>query len=86
MITDVAKKAVHDKLESQIKTAQAKLDTLKARAETATTFVLRDGEEGYRESCKPKADLCFSGGVRCNYRVPVAYIASATGRGTWDES
>jgi multidrug resistance efflux pump len=31
----VAKKVVHDKLESQIKTAQATLDTLKARAETA---------------------------------------------------
>lgn len=37
MTTDVnlAKQAIHDKLESQIKTAEAKLDTLKARAETA---------------------------------------------------
>jgi multidrug resistance efflux pump len=35
MRTDVAKKVVHDKLASQIKTAQATLDTLKARAETA---------------------------------------------------
>jgi multidrug resistance efflux pump len=35
MTTDVAKKVVHDKLASQIKTAQATLDTLKARAETA---------------------------------------------------
>jgi multidrug resistance efflux pump len=34
MTTNVARHAVHDKLESQIKTAQAKLDTLKARAET----------------------------------------------------
>jgi hypothetical protein len=32
---DLAKQAVHDKLESQIKTAAAKLDTLKAQAETA---------------------------------------------------
>jgi multidrug efflux pump subunit AcrA (membrane-fusion protein) len=30
-----AKYAIHDKLESQIKTAEAKLDTLKARAEVA---------------------------------------------------
>jgi multidrug resistance efflux pump len=35
MTTDVAKKVVHDKFESQIKTAQATLDTLKAQAETA---------------------------------------------------
>jgi len=37
MSTDVngAKQAIHDKLESQIKTAEAKLDTLKARAEAA---------------------------------------------------
>lgn len=35
MTTDVVKKAVHDKFESQIKTAQATLDTLKAQAETA---------------------------------------------------
>jgi multidrug resistance efflux pump len=31
----MARKAIHDKLESQIKTAEAKLETLKARAETA---------------------------------------------------
>jgi phage shock protein A len=31
----VAKHVFHDKLESQIKTAEAKLETLKARAETA---------------------------------------------------
>ncbi len=30
-----AKHAIHEKLESQIKTAEAKLDTLKARAEVA---------------------------------------------------
>jgi hypothetical protein len=37
MTTDVnvTKQVIHDKLESQIKTAEAKLDTLKARAETA---------------------------------------------------
>jgi hypothetical protein len=37
MTTDVnvAKQAAHDKLEAQIKTAEAKLDTLKARAENA---------------------------------------------------
>ena len=37
MTTEVnmAKQAVHDKFESQIKTAEAKLDTLKAQAETA---------------------------------------------------
>jgi multidrug resistance efflux pump len=34
-VKNLAKQAVHDKLESQIKTAEAKLDTLKARAETA---------------------------------------------------
>jgi phage shock protein A len=33
--TNLAKQAIHDKLESQIKTAEAKLVTLKARAETA---------------------------------------------------
>src|SRR5271169_5884477 len=32
---DIEKEVVHDKLESQIKTAEAKLETLKARAETA---------------------------------------------------
>lgn len=31
----VAKQAIHDKLEAQIKTAEAKLATLKARAEAA---------------------------------------------------
>jgi multidrug resistance efflux pump len=37
MSTDVslAKQAIHDKLESQIKLAEAKLETLKARAEAA---------------------------------------------------
>ena len=35
MTTDVVKKVVHDKFESQINTAQAKLETLKARADTA---------------------------------------------------
>jgi phage shock protein A len=37
MSTDVnmARQAIHDKLESQIKTAEAKLDTLKARASNA---------------------------------------------------
>jgi phage shock protein A len=41
MSTDVnaAKQAIHDKLESQIKTAEAKLDTLKARAESAKANV-----------------------------------------------
>jgi len=32
---NLAKQALHDKLASQISTAEAKLDTLKARAETA---------------------------------------------------
>ena len=32
---EIAKQAVHDKLESQVKTAEAKLETLKARAEAA---------------------------------------------------
>ena len=37
MSTDVklAKQAIHDKLESQINTAEAKLKTMKARAQTA---------------------------------------------------
>ena len=35
MTTDVAKKVARDKFESQIKTAQVMLDTLKAQAETA---------------------------------------------------
>ena len=41
MITDVslAKHVIHDKLESQIKMAEAKLDTLKARAESAKANV-----------------------------------------------
>jgi len=41
MSTDVnvAKHVIHDKLEAQIKTAEAKLDTLKARAETAKANV-----------------------------------------------
>jgi len=34
-----AKNAIYDKLESQLKTAEAKLDTLKARAETAKANV-----------------------------------------------
>jgi len=41
MSTDVklAKQAIHDKLESQINTAEAKLSTLKARAETSKANV-----------------------------------------------
>lgn len=41
MSTDVkmAKQVIHDKLESQINTAGAKLDTLKAQAETAKANV-----------------------------------------------
>ena len=41
MNTDVkiAKQAIHDKLQSQIHTAEAKLETLKARAETAKANV-----------------------------------------------
>lgn len=35
----MAKHVVYDKIESQIKTAEAKLDTLKARAETAKANV-----------------------------------------------
>jgi len=34
-----AKNAIHDKLESQVKTAETKLDTLKARAEAAKANV-----------------------------------------------
>src|SRR5215471_1698705 len=33
--TNVAKKVLHDKIESQINTAQAKLEALKAKAQTA---------------------------------------------------
>jgi len=36
---NVAKHAIHDKFESQLKTAGAMLDTLKARAETAKANV-----------------------------------------------
>jgi phage shock protein A len=36
---ELAKKAIHDKLESQINTAEAKLNTLKARAQTAKANV-----------------------------------------------
>lgn len=41
MSTDlnIAKQAIHDKLESQIKVAEAKLETLKARAEAAKANV-----------------------------------------------
>jgi capsule polysaccharide export protein KpsE/RkpR len=41
MATDVkiAKQVAHDKLEAQIKTAEAKLDTLKARADSAKANV-----------------------------------------------
>ncbi len=41
MSTDVklAKQAIHDKLESQVNTAEAKLNTLKARAQTAKANV-----------------------------------------------
>jgi hypothetical protein len=35
----MAKQVIHDKLESQIKTAEAKLDTLKAKAEAAKAIV-----------------------------------------------
>ena len=35
MAMNMTKQAVHDKIESQIKTAQAKLETLKAKAESA---------------------------------------------------
>jgi phage shock protein A len=37
--TNLAKQAVHDKFESQIKTAEAKLETLKARATAAKANV-----------------------------------------------
>ena len=33
--TNIAKKVIHDKIESQINTVQAKLDTLKAKAQAA---------------------------------------------------
>jgi phage shock protein A len=36
---ELAKKAIHDKLESQINTAEAKLNSLKARAQTAKANV-----------------------------------------------
>jgi multidrug resistance efflux pump len=36
---NIAKQAIHDMLESKIKTAEAKLDTLKARAEKAKANV-----------------------------------------------
>ena len=36
---NMAKQAIHDKLESQINTAEAKLSTLKARAETSKANV-----------------------------------------------
>jgi hypothetical protein len=36
---NIAKQAIHDMLESKIKTAEAKLDTLKARAENAKANV-----------------------------------------------
>ena len=36
---NIPKQAIHDKLESKIKTAEAKLDTLKARAENAKANV-----------------------------------------------
>jgi len=36
---NIPKQAIHDKLESQIKTAEAKLQTLKAQAETAKANV-----------------------------------------------
>ncbi len=32
--TNIAKQAIHDKIDSQVKTVQAKLETLKAKAET----------------------------------------------------
>lgn len=32
--TNIAKQAVHDKIDSQVKTVQAKLETLKAKAQT----------------------------------------------------
>jgi phage shock protein A len=35
----LAKQAIHDKIESQLKTAEAKLDTLKARAASAKANV-----------------------------------------------
>ena len=38
-VNKLAKQAIHDKLESQINTADAKLNTLKARAETAKANV-----------------------------------------------
>jgi phage shock protein A len=33
--TDIAKQVVHDKIDSQVKTVQAKLETLRAKAQTA---------------------------------------------------
>ena len=36
---NIAKQVIHDKFESQIKTVEAKLDSLKARAETAKANV-----------------------------------------------
>lgn len=34
--TNIAKQAVHDRIDSQVKSVQARLETLKARAEAAT--------------------------------------------------
>jgi hypothetical protein len=38
-VTNVAKKLIHDKIESQIKIAQARLDTLKAKAQATKATV-----------------------------------------------
>jgi len=68
---NIAKQAIHDMLESKIKTAEAKLDTLKARAENAKANVeikavaeLLAKKPVIRLSCRNSRILAETGGSR----------------------
>ena len=66
-MNNLAKQAIHDKLESQINTAEAKLNTLKRRAETAKA----NGSSRGGERIRPGGGTA-GGGTSRRDCVPVA--------------
>jgi hypothetical protein len=79
-----AKKAIHDKLQSRIKTAEAKLETLKARAETAKADieikaigVLLIKQQAILQKLR---ELKKSGGAGGSWRKPAKRAGSKTSR------
>jgi hypothetical protein len=83
-VVNVAKRVIHDKPESQIKTAEAKLDALKAQAETAKADIeiraikaLLTEQQAIIQKLR---ELKKSGGTGGSKRKPVSRHGSQTSR------